>query len=1062
MEQWAQLGIGLREAQIKVRVQANNLHILCEASQSPRVGIVIPRLLRLLAATNLEDLLPPQNPPVYQVYVYSRVSNQSRPSWAKLIYLNQLDRYLEQLDPSSKARSSSATPPQVPAEQPELSATAVASCSALVLSNYSLARQGNGDAIARYLSETLSALEVAVQVSVKAIDYPAGTNLEQQQRNRRLCVFCDSTYSPDPALIAEPITQKLRDLRLSHFRDAIVLSRVIGEDTINWTLRIDLTPAEEMLEEWARWGDVQAIVCLLNQSLEVQAITLTASLKESTLHLLCEQTPGRSNGKAAPDRGKVLQVVAPLLEKIAPQGILAAALYGQVAGQDVPVWVEWLTLPATLHAALASSALNLAHQGDQPALLFLLHRLLNPDLDWWLATGGLRVQLLPRDHLLHIMVDGPTCPKQEQVTTEAVKLIRQLQVPKLVGLRIYGRRAGQKRPLWNYGFDFVQRHRLVPQPTPEFAASDAYVGALLLEPGDLVPPADPIPPDLPTQLVRIPQRLVEGCRRFLILTQIFAATEPESSSAMTLLPESTPPALLGAGQPDGRTALVWTILGLLLVLGSDRLLGEFLQLQARMHQEAALAETTPVVQPKPPAQPTKPAAIPNLPNLSLNKSGQDRRRVFNSSGFTQTDTASPPPLEPSNIANIASSSVRIENPLDSPQNQWNRPLVQEVPSRYPTFNTRQLDRQLALYLQHISESGPPDILIVGSSRALRGIDPVALEKALAAAGHPNLRVFNFGINGATVQVVHLLVRELLTPAQLPKFILWADGARAFNSGRIDITYNGVLASAGYKSLTQERRSTLTSSPSLSQGSAPALGPTSQQPSAPTTPAFQLSSYAAVNDFLNQKLAAVSAVYPQQEQLQTFLRDRLAAWLPRQKLTSAQLLAQQNLAPTHNQNQPATQTKLLSPEAKKDSLLQAIDFSGFMPLSIRFNPTTYYQKFARVSGDFDSDYEAFQLEGKQAEALDALVQFLAERQIPLVFVNLPLTEDYLDPVRSEYEQQFQEFILQKAIGKGFVFRNLVDLWPNETDYFSDPSHLNRYGAYEVSNRLAQDPLITWPK
>jgi hypothetical protein len=33
--------------------------------------------------------------------------------------------------------------------------------------------------------------------------------------------------------------------------------------------------------------------------------------------------------------------------------------------------------------------------------------------------------------------------------------------------------------------------------------------------------------------------------------------------------------------------------------------------------------------------------------------------------------------------------------------------------------------------------------------------------------------------------------------------------------------------------------------------------------------------------------------------------------------------------------------------------------------------------------------------------------------------------------------------------------------NKNDYFSDPSHLNRYGAYTVSNQLAQDPMIPWP-
>ena len=44
--------------------------------------------------------------------------------------------------------------------------------------------------------------------------------------------------------------------------------------------------------------------------------------------------------------------------------------------------------------------------------------------------------------------------------------------------------------------------------------------------------------------------------------------------------------------------------------------------------------------------------------------------------------------------------------------------------------------------------------------------------------------------------------------------------------------------------------------------------------------------------------------------------------------------------------------------------------------------------------------------------------------------------------------------------GLLFRDLGQLWPKRHDYFSDPSHLNRFGAYQLSNRLAQDPIIPW--
>ena len=120
------------------------------------------------------------------------------------------------------------------------------------------------------------------------------------------------------------------------------------------------------------------------------------------------------------------------------------------------------------------------------------------------------------------------------------------------------------------------------------------------------------------------------------------------------------------------------------------------------------------------------------------------------------------------------------------------------PYNFPSFSSERLDQELQLYLKYLRANGKPDILVMGSSRSLQGIDPAALEEALAAQGHPGLKVYNFGINGATAQVMNLLVQHILTPEQLPKLIVWGDGSRAFNNGRPDRTYSQILASAGYR------------------------------------------------------------------------------------------------------------------------------------------------------------------------------------------------------------------------------------------------------------------------
>ncbi|MGB7084728.1 MAG: hypothetical protein WBD47_04185 [Phormidesmis sp.] len=120
-----------------------------------------------------------------------------------------------------------------------------------------------------------------------------------------------------------------------------------------------------------------------------------------------------------------------------------------------------------------------------------------------------------------------------------------------------------------------------------------------------------------------------------------------------------------------------------------------------------------------------------------------------------------------------------------------------VLSDIPSFGSALLDAQMAGYLSYVATVGTPDILIVGSSRALQGIDPQAMQRSLADQGYADLNVFNFSVNGATAQVVNFIVTQLL-PEPLPAVIVWGDGSRAFNDGRRDRTWESLLASPGYQ------------------------------------------------------------------------------------------------------------------------------------------------------------------------------------------------------------------------------------------------------------------------
>ncbi|MEO1760801.1 MAG: DUF1574 domain-containing protein, partial [Cyanobacteria bacterium J06629_18] len=456
LAQWVSQATGINSIGVKVRLRGNDLHILCESPEGPPRWNTLLDLLKALQQTDLDALTKSEQPSIYQVFVYGKKKSEKRPEWCHKVYLNQLEKHLEEV---KQALLLADAPP-----------------GALILSNESLARQGEPNAIARYLSETLSTLGVAVQVKVKKqkpSDRIAG-------KKARLWVFCQSNYTPDPSLIAEPVAAKLRNLKLLNYKDAVISTRVVGETHPDWLLLIDLTPPEVMLKEWARWGDVQAIVRLLNLGFNNSKVEVQASLQDSTLHIFCIPGSESSENQAIPNQELCLDKIVPQLEALAPQGILSAAIYGQkTATSPQPEWIDWQSLPAKEHSALATSAMELANQGDMEAITFLLQRLLNPNLDKRLKTGGIRVILASRDDLLHIMCDAPVCPARKKIAAKVINFIGHLQLPELAGVRVYGRRAGNKKPFWQSGTDFKQRQRVVPEATPEFAATSAYVQELL-------------------------------------------------------------------------------------------------------------------------------------------------------------------------------------------------------------------------------------------------------------------------------------------------------------------------------------------------------------------------------------------------------------------------------------------------------------------------------------------------------------------------------------------------------------------------------------------------------
>ena len=1028
LERWIYQTIARKGLNVQYRLRGNSLHLLCRQNPCPDRDLMLLWLIPSLQTAQFSHLLPADSPPLYQVWVYGCQSGDKRPSWTAPLYLNQLDQQLSQIQTSAERPAGQA---------PDLLAPHRFDQTALVLSNLALAKRGEEMAIACYLSETLNELGVAVRVSAKVIPYrpPAHQPLDLHQA-KRLWVACEAAYSPDPALLSEPITRKLRELEIVGFHDAVIRFQVTGERRPDWTLRVDLTSPGEMLREWARWGDLEAIQLLLNQELaDLQLQITTAKLNATTLHLCCSDLrPDLRPDLAQPaahraDPPPTARIIAQhkrakadiglVLEAIAPQGIHAATLYGQIPSQTAPVWVEWLDLPATQHPAFAESTLALAQQGDWGAVAFLLHRLLNPNLGQYLACGGIRLQLLPKQDLLHVMCEAASCPDRRQMIAKLARFLRQLELPEVAGIRLYGRRAGQKQPLWSYGLDFVSRSRLVPEVTPEFAATDAFVEELLPQAGDHV-----IRPDLtPADFQSVWRRWQENCRlglqQMLLRSQIFSFAVDAAQPILSGQPAEPGQRPQGQGR---NVALVWGTAGLVLALQLNWALKQVAQVQARRADQAAkpvmsqsmTSQTAPAL-----SSPRAPSTAASLKlNASPSRSTAPAQSVFNSSGFTQESPAALLPYVP-----------------HSPSEKLLTAEILAEGSPLPSFNSQQMDQKLQLYYRYVEKFGAPDVLIVGSSRALRGVDPTALETALTEIGVSHAKIFNFGINGATAQVVNLLVQQLLTAQTLPRIIIWADGARAFNSGAVDVTYNGITASEAY-------RQVLAGTLPVPAGSATVA----QDSPKPSLNRSLTGSYESIDHWLSQQLSGITG-QKARDPLKQAIQQGLVSLLP-------------------GADRPDSAASMSQPTSAIAKILQSDalpDQNGFLSLPVQFNPATYYQKYARVLGNYDSDYENFRLSGSQESALESLLKFTEASQIPLVFVNLPLTEDYLDPVRLDYEQQFRDYMVQLSLShSNFAFRDLSEQWITQYRYFSDPSHLNRYGAYAISLKLAQDAKIPWRK
>ena len=367
---------------------------------------------------------------------------------------------------------------------------------------------------------------------------------------------------------------------------------------------------------------------------------------------------------------------------------------------------------------------------------------------------------------------------------------------------------------------------------------------------------------------------------------------------------------------------------------------------------------------------------------------------------------------------ILPPKVRVAEVQENPQGSLeNLPNKKEVSRKTAlNFNISRFNEKLALLdWKTTTRKRSPDIIIVGSSRALRGIEPSTLEKELRNKGFKDISAFNLGLDGATAKVVNLQITQILPRPQLPRMIVWADGLRAFNSSRSDITYDEITASSGYKQLQQTlKEQGINPDPLVTNKESP------KNLSSPIAQAFT-TIFATTNNRQDVRNSLVKSF------------DRNTHLLSNSEAIIA--------ATT-----PATAATL--------------DKQGFVAFDVVFDPKTYFQKYPQVPGDYDLDYRNFDINGSQFEAFANVVDFCRRNNIQLVVVNMPLHTTYLDPIRTQYESTFNGRMQELSLREGFTYLDLSQAIPYKSEFFSDPSHLNKQGAIAIAQMLAQNSKVPW--
>ena len=220
----------------QIRQRGNVVHVLCEGLSCPAQQTLTDALKRSIAATpSIDRHLTPEAAPVHRIVLYGRTTGDLKPTWGEIV----------ELPAETSLQPQNAHGPQIDGPQIDRPQSA----SPYLKTPLPKAKRKNlsNENIAHHLSRQLSPFNIAVRVRRKQSPSTAAITSDRSSPLSRLYVVCESTYAPDPNVIAEPLAHCLRGLALRDCQDAVISGQATGESEPEWMLRVDLTDRKSVV-----------------------------------------------------------------------------------------------------------------------------------------------------------------------------------------------------------------------------------------------------------------------------------------------------------------------------------------------------------------------------------------------------------------------------------------------------------------------------------------------------------------------------------------------------------------------------------------------------------------------------------------------------------------------------------------------------------------------------------------------------------------------------------------------------------------------------------------------